>query len=161
MKHLAIGALLSALFTAACGTATTSSDPAADRQAIAATAAQTQAAENAGSVDQMRVHFADDLVMMAPNMPPVTGADSVAAAMGAFFAAFAVQIEYQSQEIAVFGDWAFDRGTYRHTLTPKAGGAPIPETGKYLWLYRRQADGSWKQARVIWNSSDPLPSGGV
>lgn len=55
------------------------------------------------------------------------------------------------------GDWGFDRGTYHHTMTPKAGGAPISGNGKYLWLYQRQPDGSWKLSRVIWNSSDPPP----
>jgi ketosteroid isomerase-like protein len=145
MKHVVIGVLFPALLTAACDSATTS-DPAADRQAVAAASAQFQAAENAGSLDQMRVHFADDLVIMGPNMPPVTGADSVAALMRVFHDAFAVQVEYNGQEIVVFGDWAFDRGTYRYTLTPKAGGAPIRATGKYLWLYQRQEDGSWKQA---------------
>lgn len=81
--------------------------------------------------------------------------------MGAFHAAIAVQIEYDSQEIEVFGHWAFDRGTFRFTLTPETGGASFHETGKYLWLYRRQADGPWKQARVIWSSSDPPPSDGA
>ena len=93
--------------------------------------------------------------MMGPNMPPVTGADSVAALMRVFHDAFAVQVEYDSQEIVVFGDWGFDRGTERYTLTPKAGGAPIRQSGNYLYLYERQEDGSWKQSRVIWNTSDP------
>jgi ketosteroid isomerase-like protein len=84
-----------------------------------------------------------------------------AARMRAFHGAFTVQVRYSGQDIVVFGDWAFDRGTYRYTLTPKSGGAPIPGTGKYLWLYRRHPDGSWKQSRVIWNSSDPMPTGGV
>ncbi|MGH9365728.1 MAG: YybH family protein [Thermoanaerobaculia bacterium] len=150
MKQLAIGVVLSALFAAACSTATRS-DPAADRQAIAAATAQFQAAENAGSVDQFRSHFADDLVMMGPDKPPVTGGDSVAALMREFHDAFAVQVEYNSQEIVVFGDWAFDRGTERYTLTPKAGGAPIRKSGNYLYVYQRQEDGSWKQSRVIWN----------
>jgi len=148
--------VVSVLVIAACGTASMT-DPAADREAIADVTAQTQAAENAGSAGQMRVHFADDLVMMGPNMPAVTGADSVAAAMQVFFDAFTVQVEYKSQEIAVFDDWAFDRGTYRRVLTPRNGGAPMPEDGKYLWLYKRQPDGSWKQGRVMWNSSDPVP----
>jgi len=155
MKHLTIAFLFPAFLTAACGSASTS-DPAADRQAIAAATAQFEAAENAGSVDQFRAFFADDLVMMGPNMPPVTGGDSVAALMRVFHDAFAVQVEYDSQEIVVFGDWAFDRGTERYTLTPKAGGAPIRRSGNYLYLYQRQGDGSWKQSRVIWNSSDPL-----
>jgi len=51
----------------------------------------------------------------------------------------------------VSGDWAFDRGREHYIVTPKAGGAPIEKTGNYLYLYRRQADGSWKQSRVIWN----------
>jgi uncharacterized protein (TIGR02246 family) len=154
MKHLAIGVLFPAFLTAACDPATTS-DPAADRQAIAAATAQFEAAENAGSVDQFRGFFADDLVMMGPSGPPVTDADSVVALMRVFHDAFAVQVEYNSQEIVVFGDWAFDRGTERYTLTPKAGGAPIRKSGNYLYVYQRQEDGSWKQSRVIWNSRDP------
>ena len=59
MKHLTIGVLLSAFPTAACNS-TTRSDPAADRQAIAAATIQFQAAENAGSVDQFRGFFADN-----------------------------------------------------------------------------------------------------
>jgi ketosteroid isomerase-like protein len=89
--------------------------------------------------------------MMGPNKPPVTGGDSVAALMRVFHDAFAVQVEYNSQEIVVSGDWAFDRGTEHYTLTPKAGGAPIQKSGNYLYLYQRQKDGSWKQSRVIWN----------
>jgi len=80
MKHMTICVFLSAFLTAACNSATRS-DPAADRQAIAAATAQFEAAENAGSVDQFRAFFADDLVMMGPDGPPVTGADSVAALM--------------------------------------------------------------------------------
>ncbi len=150
MKHVAIGVLFPAFLSAACDSASTP-DPTADRQAIAAATARFQAAENAGSADQFRSYFADDLVMMGPNEPPVTGGDSVAALMRVFHAAFAVQVEYHSQEIVVFGDWAFDRGTERYTLTPKAGGAQIGKSGNYLYLYRRQEDGSWKQSRVIWN----------
>lgn len=150
MKYMAIGVFLAAFLTAACDSGVTS-DPAADREAIAAATAQFQAAENAGSVDQFRSYFADDLVMMAPNAPPVIGADSVATLMREFHDAFAVQVEYNSQEIVVFGDWAFDRGTEHFTVTPKAGGAPIQKSGNYLYVYQRQEDGSWKQSRVIWN----------
>jgi uncharacterized protein (TIGR02246 family) len=150
MQHLAIGVFLVAFLIAACDSAGTP-DPAADRLAIATATAQFEAAENAGSADQFRSYFADDLVMMGPNEPPVTGGDSVAALMRKFHDAFTVQVEYNSQEIVVFGDWAFDRGTERYTLTPKAGGETIQKSGNYLYLYQRQADGSWKQSRVIWN----------
>jgi ketosteroid isomerase-like protein len=150
MKRVAIGAVFSAFLIAACDFASTR-DAAGERQAIAAATAQFEAAENAGSVNQFRSFFADDLVVMGPDKPPVTGGDTVAAQMRVFHEKFAVQVEYNSQEIVVSGDWAFDRGTERYTLTPKAGGAPIHKSGNYLYLYQRQGDGSWKQSRVIWN----------
>lgn len=152
--------ILAVLLTSACGSASTS-DSAADRQAIAAVTAQFEAAENAGDVERMLPLFADDMIIMSPNAPAFSGADRIAAAMRAFHEAFTVQVEYRSEEIATFGDWGFDRGSERFTLTPKSGGDPISVNGKYLWLYRRQSDGSWKQSRVMWNSSDPLPKGGV
>jgi len=148
------------LLAAGCGS-TSTSDPTADRQAIAAVSAQFEAAENAGNVEHMLPLFADDLVILSPNAPELSGADRIAAAMRALHEAFAVRVEYTSQEIDAFGDWGFDRGTERFTLTPKGGGAPISVNGKYLWLYRRQPDGSWKQSRVMWNTSDPPPKGGV
>ena len=52
--------------------------------------------EQQASVDRTHAHFAEDIVMMAPNMPAVTGADSVAKAMRGFFDAFDVQIRYIS-----------------------------------------------------------------
>jgi len=154
MKRLSV--ILLFLVTAACGSAATS-DLAADRQAIAAVSAQFQAAENAGNVEQMLPLFAADLVILSPNAPELSGADRIAAEMRAFHEAFSVQVEYASQEIAAFGDWGLDRGTEHFTLTPKNGGPPISVNGTYLWLYRRQPDGSWKQSRVMWNSSDPAP----
>ena len=36
-------------------------------------------------------------------------------------------------------------------VTP-ASGAPQRGSGKFLNIVRRQADGSWKSARVIWNA---------
>lgn len=133
---------------------------AADRETIDRIRRETEAAENAGSTERMRVHVADDVVMMAPDMPPVSRAGPAMEAMGGFFSAFMVQIRYESHEIVVDGDLAFDRGTYRHTLTPRHGGPALQENGKYLWVYKRVPGGAWKQWRVIWNRNDPLPVAG-
>ena len=160
LRHgLACVAIASSLLTA-CSSTQQAATP-DHRATIDAIRRDTESAENAGSVERMRVHFAEDVVMMAPTMPTVVGAANAAQAMRQFFDMFAVQIAYTSIEIVVSGDWAFDRGTYVHTLTPKRGGTPLKETGKYLWLYRRTPQGAWKQARVIWNSSDPLPGTGA
>lgn len=156
LAHLALGMSVAS----ACFSLPQATTP-DQRQRLDRIRRETEAAENEGSVDRMRVHMAEDVVMMAPNMPAVTGAANASQAMHQFFDAFDLEIHYTSSEIVVTGDWAFDRGTYSQTFTPKRGGAALKETGKYVWLYRRTPDGSWKQARVIWNSSDPLPGGGT
>ena len=55
----------------------------------------------------------------------------------------------------LFGDFAFVRGDFSATLTPKAGGEPTLDTGKWMGLWQRQADGSWKIAADIFNSDLP------
>jgi ketosteroid isomerase-like protein len=130
---------------------------AGDRAAIDSIRREIEAAENAGDADRMSLHFAPDAVAMAPNSPATVGAETSRAGLRAFFDAFTIEIHYTSEEIVVSGDWAFDRGTSTERVTPKAGGPVTTANAKYLWLYQR-LNGEWKQARVIWNSNDPLPN---
>lgn len=130
----------------------------ADVAALGRIREQMEAAENAGNADGMTFAFADDLVIMPMGAPAVTGLEASRTLMQEYFRTWHAEIHYVSQEVVVDHDWAFDRGTYRQTLTPKAGGATVAEAGKYLWLYRRQEDGGWKAARVIWNPDGPAPS---
>jgi ketosteroid isomerase-like protein len=38
-------------------------------------------------------------------------------------------------------------------------GKPMSDKGKYLTIYRKQADGSWKAVEDMLNSDLPMPSG--
>ena len=58
-----------------------------------------------------------------------------------------------SDEVRVAGDWAFARGNYSVTLTPRQGGDVVTVDGKYLTVFQLQADGSWKIHRDIFNSN--------
>lgn len=143
-------ALVLPLLAAACAAAP---DPAADRQAIADVRAQFEAAENASDIAEVRAAFANDIHLMAPNAPAAVGIDSAVARLQRTFDAGQLRIAYESKEIVVAGDWGFDRGTYRFTMTPHAGGAPSEGAGKYLWISQRQADGRWKLSRITWNGN--------
>lgn len=138
----------------ACSPAHTSD--ADDRATLDRLRQEFAAAENAGDADAMYRYLADDIVVMAPNLPPMRGSEVSPASLRKFFEVFDMDVQYRSEEVVIAGDWAFDRGTGRETLTPKNGGAPVGGEAKYLWVYRRIA-GQWKQARVIWNSSEPVP----
>jgi ketosteroid isomerase-like protein len=144
--------------TAACSPAPQSSE-AADRATLDQLRREFAAAENAGDADAMYRYLASDIVVMAPNVPPMRGAELTPASLRSYFEQFDMKVEYRSEEIVIAGDWAFDRGTGRETITPKKGGAPVGGESKYLWVYRK-VGGEWKQARVIWNSSEPLPGTG-
>lgn len=115
-----------------------------------------QEAENLGDVKRMAPFFGVDIVLMAPGFPPIEGAKAVEDFMAGFFDQFDVEVTYASDEIVVSGDWAFDRGSARQTLRPKDGSPEMTEEAKYLWLYRRDQDGTWKHARVTWNANGPV-----
>jgi uncharacterized protein (TIGR02246 family) len=99
--------------------------------------------------------YTADAVIMPQNQPAMTGHDAILNYNKGFFDTFNAKLTLTPEETKIFGDMAFDRGTYTMELTPKAGGAAIMDDGKYLVLLQHQADGSWKVFRDIDNSSRP------
>jgi uncharacterized protein (TIGR02246 family) len=115
---------------------------------------QVDSAIIAGDTERYLTLITDDAVLMPPNGPAVSGKEAV----GSWNRAMSSHVritEYVSRddEVVVAGDWAFRRATVDWTITPSAGGSPIRDTGKYIIIYRRQRDGSWKVARDIWSSN--------
>jgi len=92
---------------------------------------------------------------LPPNQAAVQGKAAIQAWLEAFppFSNF----QEQSLEIEGQGDLAYDGGTYSMTVTPP-GAVPFEDRGKYLTICRKQADGSWKVARAMFNSDLPLPA---
>ena len=52
------------------------------------------------------------------------------------------------------GDTAIEVGSYTLDIQPE-GGNLITDIGKYVVVFKRQADGSWKLATDIFNSDMP------
>ena len=143
-------AAAAAFIAAGCRPATTGLSE-ADREAIFAAHrnfADWVKSKNSEAIGQL---FMQDGVLMAPNSPEVVGP----AAVKAFGDAFPPVAEFSLTEEVVDGsaDVAYVRGRYSISLAlPGAA----PENGKYVEVWRKQADGSWKLAADIWNSSVPL-----
>jgi len=109
-----------------------------------------------GNVDAFMTLTTQDVVLMPPGASTLSGREAVQALMADFFGTYAIELQSVSlEEIVVAGDWAFVRDTYVSNLTPRSGGETVRARGKNVWILRRQADGSWKVARNMWNSSDP------
>ncbi len=157
--------LLLLLFIAACAPALEelveeASTTEADVEAINQLPATFAAALNAGDLDGIMAGFTDDAVRMPPNAPAIIGKESIRSLMQTNLEQNTYQLDNPPEEVQVSGDLAFARGTYTVTVTPKAGGESIQREGKYLVIFQKQADGSWKIARDIWNSDNP-PLGAV
>ena len=96
--------------------------------------------------------YEEDAIMMPPNHPDVRGR----AAIEVFLASFPPLSDYQleSLEIDGQGNLAYERGSNFMILTPSSG-APTEWRSKYLVIYRKQADGSWKVSREIFTPDAP------
>ena len=99
--------------------------------------------------------YTDDAVLMQPNGPAVTGRAAIQQWMEGLPPVSAFTVNAQGMESA--GELAHVWGSYALTMTPPGPPGPVNEAGKYLEIRHKQADGSWKITRDIWNSDTPLP----
>jgi len=126
-----------------------------DEQAIEQNQATFVERGNAGDMDGVMMCCTGDVVMMPPNAPAIVGADAVRSWFAEFFEQFTADMTTTTEDLIVDGDLAYARRSFAWTLTPKAGGEPIRESGKFVMIYRRDEGGTWKAALDIWNSDKP------
>ena len=129
----------------------------ADVEAINDVNRQCLEALNAGDMETYVSFFAQDVVWMPPNEPAVTGMGAIESWVRPLFDQFTYEETWSSEELVVFGDWAFDRGSYTMTATQKEEGEVVEDMGKHIYIFKRQPDGNWRYARLISNSDSPLP----
>jgi len=98
--------------------------------------------------------YTEDATLMPPNHDPVEGRAAIQEFFGTFPPITDVQLEIV--EIDGTGDTAYVRGRYTITMAPE-GAEPITDSGKYLEVRRKQADGRWLFTHDLWNSDLPLP----
>src|SRR5512138_2945265 len=105
------------------------------------------AAIAAHDAEALRPLLADDYEVWAHGAPPLKGIEATVAAMGAALARYAIAQSFEVLESVIAGDWAFERGLERITVTPLAGGASLTRTQRALLILRRTTDGQWQFAR--------------
>src|SRR5262249_55516222 len=99
-------------------------------------------------------YYAPDAAMYMPGMPLISGPAAIKDTYAGLSAApgFALQWTSSRAEVATSGDVGYTVGAYQLT----ANGTT--EKGKYVTLWRKQADGSWKVKEDIFNSDEaPKP----
>ena len=146
--------------TAAPATATLAgapgSDPAAVRQAIDAINARFGTAAPQGDTATLASFYADDGMLMFPGGPAAKGHDAIAKAFAGMNAMMKVSsLKLQTQDLVTTGDYAIETGTYDLAGQPPKGAKAVHDLGKYVVVWKKQADGSYKILRDISNSDQP------
>jgi ketosteroid isomerase-like protein len=133
----------------------------ADEEAVRA--ADLDWAKAAASKDVAKVisYYADDAAMYPPNAPMAAGKPALKVAWTGMvnLPGFMVSWVPSRVEVARSGDLAWSTGTYN--LNVSVPGTPSNDHGKYVAVWKKQSDGSWKVEADIFNSDMPSSSSPV
>ena len=99
----------------------------------------------------------DDFIFAIPDAPKFVGKPTaLAAAKAGFFDPFTLKIASKFEDVQIFGSQAFAHGSFTLDMIPKAGGGPtIRAPGKFSNFFRKEPDGSWHFALVIFSYDQP------
>ena len=120
----------------------------ADKVAIRAVIEANGQAGLAADWDTFLSHFAEDAVIMWPNLPAVVGLEAIKAVEWSR----AVERESSPIDIVGVGDLAYVRGAYSLLLDFEGAAR---EEGKYINVLRKQPDGEWRF--TVWMNNSDLP----
>ncbi|HJZ51751.1 MAG TPA: SgcJ/EcaC family oxidoreductase [Candidatus Acidoferrales bacterium] len=120
---------------------------ASDEAAIRAASAAWSQASTAKDIDKAVSFYGDGAVVMSPKAPAVHGSENIRKGWAEGFATPGPGLSWRTTavEVARSGDLAYENGTYDFVTTGKDG-KTSDEKGKYLVIWKKQADGAWKVA---------------
>jgi ketosteroid isomerase-like protein len=157
MKTLALLAFLVTLVACTPAPAPIADTREADAAAIRATEEAWKAAWSTKVADDITTYWAENATLMAPGVPTVKGAAAIKPVIAELVADsnFSLSLQTVTVEASRGGDFGYTQGTYTVTATDPATKKAVTEKGKYLTLFEKQADGSWKCVQDIWNADGP------
>jgi ketosteroid isomerase-like protein len=149
------GCLALMMLTAGCNQ-TPADTRAADAQTIKDLDTQWSKTAGAHDLDGTLSYYSDDATVLPANAPMVADKQAIRARWAAELVP-GVDQSWQSNkvEVAASGDLAYDTGSYTMTMKD-AQGKPVTDRGKYIEVWKKQADGKWKVVADIWNSDLPV-----
>lgn len=158
MKHWKAAAFAAAGLLALAGCGAKPTDSAAFEKQAKEDVRKFIPALNTGDVETLLSQYAADAEVMAPGNPRATGHDAIRALMekesGALKAGGVSIVLNDDDKAAASGDLGWHSGSY---VVKDASGAEV-DSGNYLAVMQRQADGKWLMIRDTWNSDRAPPA---
>jgi len=137
-----------------------------DIAAINSARAAFMAAYEQGDADAIGQLYAEDAISEPNNQPSLEGRAAIVQSLKNMFEQVEVQPVLESEETRTLGNVGLDRGHYTVTVTPKAGAPPTTSQGRYMVVFVKDAQGTWKVFRDMDNAAmvtltEPAESGGT
>src|SRR5271155_2131122 len=152
-----------ATLTVGCATAPTPTPAppdtrAADMQAIKDLEAAWSKDANSKDADKWASYIAEDGSGLYPGGATLNGRAAVKAAVAPMMVDPNFALHFQSTRMMASkgGNMVYSQGTYTMTMTDPKTKKPMTDKGKYLTVYTKQADGSWKAVADTFNSDSPM-----
>lgn len=122
----------------------------ADRQAIDAAHTAFSTAAAAGDYTAVSAMYTEDATLLPPNMASAAGRIAIKETLGRFPPIG--EMKLITDEIHGTADMAAVRGSYVILFAPP-GQPAFPDSGKFVELWRKGADGNWLIVWDIFNSN--------
>ena len=101
--------------------------------------------------------YAENVVVMPDNQPILEGSEALLAEYKKEREKYDSHVDSSVvEDVRVSGDMAMVRGNDTGTYTTKDGGEPTKYDSKWVCIFERQSDGTWKCICEIGNSNLPL-----
>jgi len=112
-------------------------------EAIKADEKKWNADFHAKNRDALLAHYAPDATAVFPGVAAATG-EGIRKVYDEALKDPNFDVSFASDKIDVSGDMAYSRGHFTEKATDPGTKAVVTNSGSYITVYKRQADGSWK-----------------
>jgi uncharacterized protein (TIGR02246 family) len=129
-----------------------------EKGAVLATFEVLRQAVNTGNVELFMANVTDDVMLLdiASGGAPPVGRAAFHDMVKQFFSGFTLTWDNcVTEDVAVAGDLAFHRYTGILSVKPKQGGDLSRNQRRYLDIFRRKPDGSWRLWQHIFTAHTP------
>ena len=111
---------------------------------------------DSGAAEAFNHYLADDALQLPASRQPLSGREAIYRELKASEGSYVLQWEPKHADVSLNGDMGYTWGTFTVTIQDSLGKSN-QRFGKYVNVWKKQADGSWKVVVDIGNQN-PSPS---
>jgi uncharacterized protein (TIGR02246 family) len=111
-------------------------------------------AASKGNIDTTLAYWADDATVMSPGQPPLKGKKAIREMLEetSKIPGFKISWEPKTVTVSKSGDMAYMTEENQVTMNDSLG-KPFTENNKAVTVWRKEADGKWKNVVDMWNAN--------